>query len=77
MSKICKVEVNGQTFSASRGDMLLDAGKKQDAITQYKLVLKYLPGDQHATEQLQKLGVKPSAETSSNPHSSAPTTSGK
>jgi 3-phenylpropionate/trans-cinnamate dioxygenase ferredoxin reductase subunit len=25
MPKICKVEVNGQTFSASRGDLLLDA----------------------------------------------------
>jgi NAD(P)H-flavin reductase len=25
MAKICKVEVNGQTFSASRGDVLLDA----------------------------------------------------
>jgi len=25
MSKICKMEVNGETFSASRGDLLLDA----------------------------------------------------
>src|SRR5436305_14755386 len=25
MSKLCKVEVNGATFSASRGDLLLDA----------------------------------------------------
>src|SRR5215467_6783759 len=25
MSKLCRVEVNGQTFSASRGELLLDA----------------------------------------------------
>lgn len=58
-------------------DMLRDAGKKKDAITQYKAVLTFVPGDAHATAELKKLGVTPPKATTSNPHSSAPTTSGK
>ena len=59
------------------GDMLRDAKKNKEAIAQYQLVLKFTPGDPHATEEIKKLGVTPSTEATSNPHSSAPATSGK
>lgn len=57
--------------------MLVKAGHKEDAITQYQQALQFMPDDQEISEALRSLGVTPTVDADSNPHASTAATDTK
>jgi tetratricopeptide (TPR) repeat protein len=49
-------------------DMLVTAGQTDEAIVQYKEVLRYLPDDEHSVTALKELGVSEIPTASADPH---------
>lgn len=69
MESALKIAPTAADMRVVYGDILAEAGKKKDAVNQYKFALRFLPGDPRAVAGLKKLGVEPpkSADTTS-PH---------
>ncbi len=49
---------NNATYRNRLGDVLQEAGKRDEAIAAYREVLKLAPDNQHAQEELERMGVR-------------------
>jgi tetratricopeptide (TPR) repeat protein len=68
MEKALDLQPMAADMRASYAAMLEEAGKKKQAVEQYKSALRYLPGDQTIVEALERLGVEVDPTESSDPH---------